>query len=241
MQGIFWLLFLTVISAALGKRIFSIFRIKFLNTAEGFLFGAGMGIGILSYFVFTFGLTRLLYPWVFYLLLVILLIFSMQEIKNLMKNLIKVRFQLNTLGRFEIVLLILLASHIIMNLIGSLAPLTSWDAVAYQLALPKVYLINHKIFNLPIYTSAYPANINMLYLLGLLINGEVLASLINFSFSVLVVILIYTFCRRFFSVKVALLAAVIYYAMPIVNSTSSSLMISQGITFFLLLSLYAFY
>jgi hypothetical protein len=237
MQGIIWLLFLTIVSIALGKRIYSIFRIRLFNTIEELIFALGIGFGILSYSVFILGLMKLLYSWVFYLLLVILLIFVMPEIKNL----IKIRFQINMLSSFEVTLIILLVMHIIVNLIGSLAPVTSWDAVTYHLALPKVYFYNHKISNLPIHQSGFPANINMLYLLGLLINGEVLAKLINFLFSILVIFLIYSFCKKNFSAKVGLLAAIIYYATPVVNSTSSSLMIDQGLTFFLLLSLYAFY
>lgn len=237
MQSICWLLIITVISVALGKRIFSIFRIKFFNAAEEFIFSIGIGFGVLSYFVLFFGFAKLLYPWVFYLLLIILFIFVAPEIKNL----IKVRFQKIMLGPFEMALMALLTMHIIVNLIGSLAPVTSWDAVTYHLALPKVYLMNHKIFNLPFHLSGFSANMSMLYLLGLLINGEVLANLINFLFSVLVVLLIFTFCKRFLTVKIGLLAATVYYAMPVVNLTSSSLMVDQGTTFFLLLSLYAFY
>ncbi|MCD5390694.1 hypothetical protein LR007_02375 [candidate division NPL-UPA2 bacterium] len=97
-------------------------------------------------------------------------------------------------------------------LIGALTPPLNYDTLSYHLGVPKIYIRNHRIMYLPhqVYSN-FPFTLQMLYTLSLLLKGDILAKLIHLSFGLLTVGAIYCFSRRYFSQKIALLAAAIFY------------------------------
>ncbi|HEA47380.1 MAG TPA: phospholipid carrier-dependent glycosyltransferase, partial [bacterium] len=238
------LLFLAI---CLGRKILRHFKVKFNSFFEENLFSIGLGLGIISYSVLGLGLLGLLYHWLFSILLVILTIFLSSEIKETLKgiwqrvtNISRERFTpLNiTLGAIII-------GVVLINLIGALAPSVpitsmSYDSSVYHLAVPNIYLQHQRIipvsFNL---YSNFPFTGEMLYLLALLLKCDILAKLIHFTFGILISLAIYSFSRRYFNPRIALLAAAIFYTIPYVALVSTMALVDLTLGFFSFLAIYA--
>jgi tetratricopeptide (TPR) repeat protein len=57
---------------------------------------------------------------------------------------------------------------------------TGWDALMYHLRLPSFYVYRHKFYDVwHSYYSAYPAQVEMLYTLSMLVRDDLLARLLN--------------------------------------------------------------
>lgn len=186
-----------------------------------------MGLGFLGllYIKITYGLIFLL----------IILLF---------KDLIRVIKRSLPFKRFSIVESILLFFIIItigLCLLHGLCPPFDWDDLAYHLPAPKLYMEEHRIFYISHISHAnLPANIGMLYLLGMLLSSDILAKLFHFLFGVLTLIGVMGLSRRHFNPRSSLLSAGVFYISPLVIFLSRTAYIDLGLTFYELLSVYAF-
>lgn len=221
------------IATALGIKLLAAFR---LNTrVEAFLYGAGLGLGILAYLTFFLGLLGLLYSWVIYPVLLVLAAGCGKELKTCWP------IKLGRPQKVSIVLGLVLGLHLLFNFSGALAPPTTSDALAYHLALPRRYAVQHAIGYVPANLYAHwPATIEMLYLLGLLVHGEIAASLLNFFLGLLTAGTLYILARRYLHSTGALLAVTLFYASPLVTFESSATDVELGQAFFATLALCSF-
>jgi 4-amino-4-deoxy-L-arabinose transferase-like glycosyltransferase len=229
---------------ALGKKLFHSFAVKFDSLLEEFIFSVALGFGLLAYCTLALGLLGLLYPWVFYASLTVLSIALFSQIKALffitISRLVKFR-KINWPG-FALFLIVILFAHILLNFICALSPLTFWDAAIYHLAAVKIYIQNHQIIPIPdMFESNFPFTMEMLFMLGILIRGEILANLLHCFISILSILTIYCFCRKYLCPRIGLLAAAIFYATPAVNSNVGQALGDMGLVFCALLAIYAFF
>lgn len=231
---------------AWGEKILSWFKIKTDSYLETALLSLGLGLGVFAFYIYAIGVGGLLYRpalWLLVLLLSIWLVgdirFNLSKVYGLLRKYLRYQ-KLRELDVFSGLLLILFFLHLAANLIGALAPEVVFDALWYHLALPKIYLANHKVFFVPHITlSGYPRLMEMLFTLGLGLKGEALAKLIHFSMGGLTAAGIFLIGRKFFSSKLALWAAAIFYAMQPINMLSATAYIDLGLAFFGLLALLA--
>jgi 4-amino-4-deoxy-L-arabinose transferase-like glycosyltransferase len=92
-----------------------------------------------------------------------------------------------------------------------------WDSLAYHLAVPKIYLEQHRISFLPTqHQSNFPFLTQMLFTLGLLFDGYALANLFHFITGVLCTAAIVAIGRRHFAPSAGLIGAVCFVTTPIV-------------------------
>jgi len=85
---------------------------------------------------------------------------------------------------------VLLLSFALLTLLGALAPKGSndWDALSYHLAVPQLYLDAHRIIPLPWMSHSYfPFTTEMLFTLGLGVQGQALASAFHWAFGWLLI------------------------------------------------------
>ena len=115
-----------------------------------------------------------------------------------------------------------------------------WDALAYHLADPKLFLLQHRIPILPTeHHSNFPFTMEMLFAVGLLYNGYALANLFHLLLAALTLVGIIGFCARTLHPLVGWLAAVIYFTTPMVLWESSVAYIDVGLAFYATLSAFA--
>ena len=104
-----------------------------------------------------------------------------------------------------------------------------WDALAYHLADPKVFLQLGRIVSLPTeHHSNFPLTMETLYAVGLLYDGYALSNLFHFLMGTLTVLAILGFCNTRFSPVVGWGAALIFVTTPVVLWESGTAYIELG-------------
>lgn len=139
--------------------------------------------------------------------------------------------------------LFLLGVQILINFLGALTPELAFDALWYHLTLPKIYIEHHQIVHIPgglFYYSDMPKLIELLYSATLAFSNEILAKIIHFIFSILILIAVYKISRKKLSKQNALLAVVILSSNIVFAWEATTAYIDLGRTFFEIMALWAF-
>lgn len=119
--------------------------------------------------------------------------------------------------------------------IGLLAwvPPVSRDALTHHLAVPKIYLQQGGIVELPhIPFSYYPMNLDLLYMVPLYFGNDILPKYVHFSFAVFTAGLICWYLRRRLSMPYALFGALFFLSLPIIVKLSITVYVDLGLIFF---------
>jgi len=238
------LLFLVAIVAYfLGKKFLRWLRIDFEFSLEETVFSIGLGFGVLAYMTLFLGLLGLLYTSLFYGLLIVVFIFAMIEIIKSRKRLEKTNPAVLPGGMFSFAYLpiwILLGSFVLLNFIMSFTPELFYDSLTYHIGVPNYYVIKHRICEMPYnVASYYPFNTEMLYTLALLLKREGLPKLLHFSSGILCLGAIFSFCKRYFSELVGIIACAIFYSIPFLAMNSWVTGNDVALSYFFILSIYA--
>ena len=126
----------------------------------------------------------------------------------------------------------------------SLAPPNGgdYDSLVYHLAAPAQYIRAGKIIELPYDHHTYFAfTLEMLYLIGLLWSGPVLAKLFHWLMLPLICATLIGSSTRYISRRAGLAAAAIWCSLPLVQLEASTAYIDLGLVAFTLLALTCFW
>ena len=129
----------------------------------------------------------------------------------------------------------------LLSLVSAFAPPVSQDALVYHLALPAQYVAEQGLVEVPGNVFGYfPQNMEMLYALGLLLDGDALAKFYHWLFGALgagaVAMLARTIDRR----SSGLLAATIFATIPSVVVLAGWAYVDLAVAFFSTASVFAF-
>ncbi len=199
------------------------------------MFTLAVIIGFYAYIIFFLGVTGLLYLKFVLPITICFILCSFFVIKPEIK--------IRKLSRVEFFLFFLLFFQILINLIGTLGPELSFDALWYHLTLPKLYIQNHAIIHFPgwlLYYSAMPKLTEMFYTVALLFSSEIVAKIIHLLFGILILGTIYKIARKYFDAKYSLLACLIFYSNLVVGWLSTTAYIDLARTFYELMTFWAF-
>jgi hypothetical protein len=134
-----------------------------------------------------------------------------------------------------IALLFLIASIVVLSLV----PPVSRDALIHHLAVPKLYLKNGIIYEIPFLKSSYyPMNLDLLYLIPLYFGNDIGPKIIHFLFALLTAWLIFRFLRFRISTTYGLLGVLFFLSIPIVVKLSITAYVDLGLIFFSTASLF---
>ncbi|GAH51589.1 unnamed protein product, partial [marine sediment metagenome] len=142
----------------------------------------------------------------------------------------------------EIVLLLVLALQIFFNLTGASVLPSGWDSLGEHLAKAKEWNRLHSLASIPYINRiqwAQPFNIGILYGMALFLKDAILAQLVHFAFGLLTAVGVYALGKRYFSHRVGLISAAIFYTVPIVAYMSTTAFVDLGLTFYTFLAFYA--
>ncbi len=220
------------------------------------MFEIAVLIGIYSYLIFFLGIFGLLYTSVIFY---ISIIFFLSPILFYHKTIVqyctivfskithvfsyKRLFRIILSNKFVSFLVLLLTIQVAVNLIGAFGPELAFDALWYHLTIPKIFLINHKIFYIPgglLYYSVMPKLADLLYIPALAFGNEITAKLIHFSFGILTCIALYKLSRKFFNGLISFLVVLIFYSNLVIDWESITAYIDLARTFFELMALWGF-
>ncbi|MBI2664075.1 glycosyltransferase family 39 protein [Candidatus Woesearchaeota archaeon] len=227
--------------AAYGTGSFALqaVKIRFRNAGEEAVFSQAAGLVMFALATFALGLMGLLYDALFRILAILLVAAFFRRIKAYLLWLLQ---SIHWKFRFDNLLTAVIAAFILLNIIAALAPVHSSDAIAHHVALPKIYAEQHRITSIPdIIPSNYPMAVNMLFLDGYLLAGGILSELIAAYIGILSALAIYYFCARYFSRRTGIIAAAIFYTLPIFSLYNVRGFVDIGTGLFAFLAIYAFF
>lgn len=234
---------LTAIAAGAGRKALRALKVKCACWVEEAILSVSLGYGILAYLGWGIGLAGWLYRPVVYGLMGVVAAVCWRDLRWLANPAaIRKAFPRWPESKTSSLLVVLLLLCVAFNFVGTLAPVSSSDALTYHFAAPKIWLRQHTITEIPSDWLTYqPLSVEMLYLLGMGLLNDVLGSLFHWMFGVLIVVALVIFCKRHFEDADPLLASAIFYVSALVAWESTSGFIDLGLALFSLLCIHAFY
>lgn len=236
-------LLIVLIAYGLGKPVLNLLKINGTTVTEEFVFSTAIGLGVLAYSIYAIGSVSFLYKNVIIGLLLLSGIIAVPFLYNLASRVkwFEAIHSLKALSAFDIFLLVVIIVIAVACLFGASAPEVGNDALAYHLYHPKIFIENHKIGYIPFTReSLWPYLTEMLFTIGLILKSVTIAKLFNYLFGVLSVAAVYSFTKRFFSKREALLASALFYSAPGILMQSVYSYVDLSLSFYSFLALYAF-
>ncbi|MBA3051718.1 glycosyltransferase family 39 protein [bacterium] len=239
----FCAVFIFLIAVAIGRKIFKWLKWEFNSPAENNLFSLGIGLLVLAYGTYGLGVCGFLYKMVFYPVFLILTFFLFPEIKQIImeiKNFIS-EWNYSDLNAESKILIILLLTVAVANFFFSYAPPVGEDGLNHYLFHSMRFVRQHYIavdldFD---FTQFFPLLIQMLYAIGMLIKGVMVAKLIVYFLGISIACGVYFLTKQLIGKRFSLLAVAVYYTMPQVTGLSGVTRIYFGQVFYTLLTAWA--
>jgi hypothetical protein len=204
------------------------------------IYASGIGYGAMAYLIFILGVLQILYPGCAYLVLILGLLalcFKSRDAGASMGRLFTSITHNTALPVSAATTLWLgfILLFIVLNLSTALTPPISKDALIYHLVGPKRFMQDHGIgFISGNFYTNFPFTTEMLFTMGMLLKGPILAKLIHFSFGLLTVVAIFHWTAAKSSVSTGLLSAAVYYTLPLVAKLSGWAYVDLSLAFFVL-------
>lgn len=242
MIGLIYAIIIMLSAYALGRTLLCrVARLSFASVLEEFVFSCSIGFGVLAYGVLLLGLLGWLKPIFLYGLLLGILLMCHRQLLTGAKSLLKALRNGESLHAFEKRLLLLLAALFLVQLILASAPVTQHDALYYHLLMPKIYLQHHAIVPIPQnFASEWPFTVEMVYMLGMGLYNDSVVQFIPVLFSLVLLAGIALYAQKYFSRRVGLLGALLFYTLPPISQYVPVPFVEVFLVLFTLLGVYAF-
>ncbi len=214
------------------------------SPAERLALSAGLGMGAIGLIVLAVGVMGGLYLSILGLLMCVGLVWATPHTVSLIKSVqqagraaLSRRQPGDAVSRFMMVFTVAL---LLLSLLKSLTPPTSWDSLVYHLTGPKLWVQAHRIWPaLEMPFGGYPSLTEMLFTVGMLLGRPAVAQLIHWTFGVLLLLLLYALVRRYFDPRIAWLSVAILVGSPVVTGQLSWAYVDIALMYFALAAVYA--
>jgi 4-amino-4-deoxy-L-arabinose transferase-like glycosyltransferase len=227
----------------LGWLFLSRFHLQEENSLAAGLAALGLGLGLTAYGVLFLGLAGLLEGGILAAWLVVVVLLGALEwrkVKHGMRQIWRSLGSFNRLGGIEKILAGLVGILLLLSFVQALTPPWDYDSLLYHLDVPRQFLEQGQIIDTPDdWLTYFPLTIEMLFLFGLGLGNDIFARLIEFTFSVLLLVGTYALGRRYLRPWGAWLAVAILAGTPIFPIWASWAYVDMGWAFFILISICA--
>jgi 4-amino-4-deoxy-L-arabinose transferase-like glycosyltransferase len=207
--------------------------------AEYWLLSTGLGFGLSAIAMLLLALAGVLSPVLMEVAAVLLLVITRRALwPQLLTD-----FRQMASVRLPRALRIFLLVSLALGLLSALAPPTAFDALSYHLTVPQRVLLAGRLlpFGDIIPPEDYPMLMSSLYLLAMLLRGDVAAQCIHFIFGLMTLGLIALTAREFCSRAAVPVALAITLSIPIVLLLSSWAYSDIALTFYTLAAVVAYH
>lgn len=201
---------------------------------EEVMFGTGLGVGVLGLGTLALGLVGLLQPIVFYgMLLLGTAVFG------------RYLWQEKAVwGRWQAPsrpIALFVGAMATLTLTIALMPPTNWDGLFYHLKGVKLYIEAGRIIaGVDIPHLHFPSLLQMLFMLGVIVRGDITAQLLHFAFIGLSMGVVYALATRIVEVKNGWLAVLFLAATPMMWLLGAWSYNDVALAFYSVAALYAF-
>ncbi len=207
-----------------------------LHPGEFFVFSALIGFGVLALLMILMGAFSLWER----LPVLILISFGLVPAWSERHKLVQVK---NTLASWDSgfsIPLALIALGLFLSLVISFSPPTYYDTLVYHYALPQSYINAGRWVGQPtLIYSAFPQNLEMLWTIGIVLMGDMLANIFGWVIAALGLAVVYQAGTRLAGKSTGLWAAALLSVMPSYLLLTPGGYIDVGLTVFIFSSFYA--
>ena len=208
--------------------------------SERNLVGFALGLGLLAYGLLALGLLRLLYPLAGLLLVLALAALGGRQHAAMAREVSAWRpARMAWWGRLAVVLF---AAFGLIALMGALSPptLLEWDSLSYHLAVPKLYLQQHRIFYIPwLLHSNFAFTAEMWYTLGLMAHSVPLAKMFHWACAAGTCLAVSRLGARHLTPRVGVGGALLLASTPVFFWEAGTAYVDVAAAFFVTLTLLA--
>lgn len=214
-------------------------RVGSVSSTEGLILGTGLGLGLIS--IVTFGLVLLGFrqPWLFYPLLLLTFIALLPQVRLVIASL-----HSTLRPRLALSLPTILGGYLIgiffIALLLTLTPPIAWDSQVYHLTGPKLLMERGELVGrVDIPYLGFPSLVESLFLLALILKGDILAKLMHLSYALLTLSAVYLFTKRYLGSRVAWIAAALLSSAPSLMLISTWAYVDWAAAFYTLAALFS--
>ncbi len=137
------------------------------------------------------------------------------------------------------ILAALIVFHVTLTLIMAVVPPVSRDALIHHLAVPRLYIDNGEISEIPeIEFSYYPMNLEMMFLLPMYFGNDTAPKYIHYMFAILTGLVIFILIKQHDNTLYALLGVLLFLSIPVVAKLSITAYVDLGLIFFSFASMF---
>jgi hypothetical protein len=194
-----------------------------LPPLEGRVFSAALGFFVISTTTLLLGSLRLWYGGIFLsLLIAATVVFLLQEWRTLHwpRAIPPITFLKDWWTHIAVVLLVIAGAIIF---VGDISPEIFFDSLVYHLAIPNLYLLNHRIYQEPHFPLAgLIMNVQMFWGFALSVSNEVTVKLLHGAAALLLFCAFVAFEKRYLAQGAGLLGTLVFLSMPIVSSIATT-------------------
>jgi hypothetical protein len=232
------ILFLAFLFFATGRFLDRGLAVKVADSAQRRLFFVGLGMVAWIYFIFLLAVAQLLYPTVLIVAMALCvagyLALFRQEWPAALRTGVRLPPRLSPAAA---VVLLAMGSVLLFQLVQALSTHIAPDSQNYHLFVPRRYLLHHGFCYLPFRpTSNWPLNIEMLFLLAMVVADYVQTNLMHLLCTGLTLAALYLFGRERAGRFAGLLAAFFFLVNEVVRWICSLAYPELGMTLFFFLS-----
>ena len=207
--------------------------------AEYWLLSAGLGFGLIGIVMLVLALAGALWPPLIAAAAVALVLLTP---RTLWANFAADLRQIAAVPLPRALRIFLLLS-VMIALLQALSPPVAWDALVYHLTIPQRTLMAGRLlpFNDLLPHEDFPIFMSSLYLLAILLRGDIAAQCIHFLFGLMTLGLIALTTRQLFAREAVPAALAITLSIPIMLLLSSWAYSDIALTFFTLAAVYVYH
>lgn len=230
--------FLVLIFYAAGALVEKAFPVQVHPTSQRWLIRICLGMVVWIYLIFFLAACHVMYEWVLFAVIgmvsILFLIFRREEWTSLFKNKSRYSFRLTPAIVF---FLASIGAVLLFLFVHALSTRMVADSHNYHLFVPKWILADHKFSHIPYKPIAHwPLNLEMLFLLALVIKDFVLAHIVHFLTGVFTLWALFLFGKEYSGRLAGMLAMILYLMNDVVRWIFPVCYTDLGIALFFFLS-----
>ncbi|MFN8562310.1 MAG: glycosyltransferase family 39 protein [Anaerolineae bacterium] len=241
---------LTFAGTLAGYQATSWLKIADRPGVERLVTGVTFGFGVLSLLGMILSLAGLLSPIALISALLLITILFRKNLILLANDSVlfyrEIETRLATRNKLiDLIYLTIVIICLVIVYIEALVPEFQFDAVYYHLPVPKVYLEQGQLIEMPYSFRSYlPKGFEMLFLLGLGIgnHSEIAAKLFSFAAMVVPCLYLYAFVRNILKrIGISALAIALFATAPLIAWSGSTAYVDVGMTMFAFAAVYSYF
>ena len=243
--GKFWLAALTnvgcvvaILAVAFAVGAVAIDRVTPEKNLLAALFSMAAGLWILSVAILLVGVVSISgLPWVFLLAVCWLLPAPRRFFRRVGPESGRLDGWPRSDRGWEKLMLACMIAAALLGLLRAMTPPFEYDTLEYHLGAPAEYIRAGRIIALPHnFFSNMPQLAETLYLLALKMSSGAAATLLHWSFGALGAVAVYAIAARLWNKQIGLVAAALFYCVPLMLDLSETARIDLATTFFAVLA-----